>query len=408
MAGTVQKRILLNYIYLSRKHAGGKDQMAINLLEGIYKNGDIHQCVVLCYDYAVSYLEEIAPGVQILSIRPPKKDTEILRLLDIERVNTWVLPRLIKKNNIGVVFHASCTTGLCRLKVPSVVIPHDIKAVSHRIMGSVKIVWYKYILYKMMYAVDFKNADKIVAISKADRSEIQNYYAKYKNKIVQIYNPIKVHVSDIIPQVPRTGDIVAINLQFHHKNIITLIKAFELIADQIESNLVLVGNVPKRVHYLQEYVTAHNLSDRVIFTGFVDGKRKRELLTASCLYVNPSLFEGFGMTAVEAMILKVPTLLSRVSANYEVTKGMCRYYEPADDCEALAAAILSFFKEPEAGEQLEVKSKEMLEMYDYKKIAAQYMELFADCLDDRQDGFSAEMKNGVSDGKKGQCNHTVI
>ena len=114
--------------------------------------------------------------------------------------------------------------------------------------------------------------------------------------------------------------------------------------------------------------------------GFVDGKKKRELLVNSCLYINPSLFEGFGMTAVEAMILKVPTLLSRVSANYEVTKGLCHYYEPADDVEALATAILAFFKEPENGEALEDKSKEMLKMYDYQKIAAQYMELFRECL----------------------------
>ena len=80
------------------------------------------------------------------------------------------------------------------MKVPTVMIPHDIKAVSHRVMGSVKVAWYKYLLYKVMYAVDFKHADKIIAISKADRSEIQNYYARYKDKIVQIYNPIKVHV----------------------------------------------------------------------------------------------------------------------------------------------------------------------------------------------------------------------
>ena len=201
-----------------------------------------------------------------------------------------------------------------------------------------------------------------------------------KDKIVQIYNPIKVHVNDVIPLTPKKGDIVAINLQFHHKNIITLIKAFEMIADCIDRNLVLVGNVPKRVAYLKEYVEQHNLSGRVIFTGFVDGKKKRELLVNSCLYINPSLFEGFGMTAVEAMILKVPTLLSRVSANYEVTKGLCHYYEPADDVEALATAILAFFKEPENGEALEDKSKEMLKMYDYQKIAAQYMELFRECL----------------------------
>lgn len=381
MEEKVRNKILLNFIYLSRYHAGGKDQVALNLLQGIYENGDIRKCIVLCYDYAVKDIQGIAPEAEIISIKPPVKDTELVRLMDIERVNTFVLPGIIKRNAVAVVFHASCTNGLFKLKVPSIVIPHDIKAISHRIMGSVKITWYKYILYKIMYAIDFKNADRIIAISKADRSEIQNYYAKYRDKIVQIYNPIKVYVNDIVPEMPKKGDIVAINLQFHHKNIITLIKAFELIQDKIDSNLVLVGCVPKRVGYLQEYVAEHKLSDRVIFTGFVEGKKKRQLLINSCLYVNPSLFEGFGMTAVEAMILKVPTLLSRVSANYEVTQGMCRYYEPADDCEALAEAILSFFEKPETGEQLENKSKEMLKMYDYKKIAMQYMKLFFEVME---------------------------
>lgn len=375
-----EKKILLNYIYLSRQHAGGKDQVAINLLSGIVKNAKLDRCVVLCYEYAREYITQLAPGVEVVTIRPPEKESELVRLSGIEYVNTFILPGIIKKYNIGVVFHASCTNGLRKLKVPSVMIPHDIKAVSHRVMGNVRVAWYKYFLYKLMYAIDFKHTDKIIAISRADRLEIQKYYARYKEKIVQIYNPIKVQVNDIIPVTPKNGDIVAINLQFHHKNIITLIKAFEMIADRIDRNLILVGNVPKRVNYLKEYVDEHGLSDRVIFTGFVDGKKKRELLVNSCLYVNPSLFEGFGMAAVEAMILKVPTLLSRVSANYEVTKGLCHYYEPADDAEALAEAILEFFEKPEDGHELEEKSKEMLKMYDYQKIAGQYMELLESYL----------------------------
>ena len=85
------KKILLNYIYLSRQHAGGKDQVAINLLEGICKNKDMGACVVLCYDYAKAYLEQIAPGVTVITVKPPKKESELVRLLDIERVNTWIV-----------------------------------------------------------------------------------------------------------------------------------------------------------------------------------------------------------------------------------------------------------------------------------------------------------------------------
>ena len=111
----------------------------------------------------------------------------------------------------------------------------------------------------------------------------------------------------------RKKDIVAINLQFHHKNVITLIKAFELIKDKTECNLVFIGNVPDRVKYLKEYVTSHNLDDRIIFKGFVEDEERNYLLENCRLYVNPTLYEGFGMTAVEAIILGVPTLVSKDS-----------------------------------------------------------------------------------------------
>ena len=54
-------KILLNFIYLSKKHAGGKDQFAINLLSGIYDNGDISKVCVVCVDYLYDIIKRIAP-----------------------------------------------------------------------------------------------------------------------------------------------------------------------------------------------------------------------------------------------------------------------------------------------------------------------------------------------------------
>ena len=394
-----REKILLNFIYLSKKHAGGKDQFAFNLLSGIYDNGDISKVCVVCFDYLEDTIRKIAPTVEIITIKSSNESNELERMFNILKVNTFKIPKIIKQYNISEIFHASCNNGLRKFSVPSVVIPHDIKAVSHRVMGNVKVSWYKYMLYKAMYELDFKHADKIIAISNNDKSEMQKYYPAYKNKIVQIYNPIKIAqypmnysamemVATLEPETGHTGiydkNIVAINLQFHHKNIITLIKAYERIKDKIGCNLILVGSVPKRVEYLKEYVIKNNLSDSVIFTGFVNGIKKRRILSDCDLYVNPSLFEGFGMTAVEAMILKVPTLLSKVSANYEVTAGLCKYYEPADDVEALAQAMVDYFKEPYTKEQLDSASIAMINRYDYRTIAAEYMDLFD--MERSQDG----------------------
>jgi glycosyltransferase involved in cell wall biosynthesis len=228
--------------------------------------------------------------------------------------------------------------------------------------------------------MDFHHADKIIAISETDKEEISRYYPKYADKVVKIYNPIKVKDTYNRTDVVRNNDIVAVNLQFHHKNVITLIKAFEKCRDLVDGNLILIGNVPKRVNYLKEYVEKHNLTGRVIFTGFLPGEQKRRLLSECGLYVNCSLFEGFGMTAVEAMIMRTPTLLSKIPANYEVTAGLCDYYEPVDSADALAAAMIKSLKSPKDTKRLDDGRRAMLELYDYRTIAGVYMELFRECM----------------------------
>lgn len=379
MEENIQKKILLNFIYLGRQHAGGKDQVALNLLEGWVVNGDTENVVVICFDYLVDTIRNITKDILIEAIPYTGSENEFSRLLTIERVNTFILPKLVKKYQGKVVFHASCTNGLRKIKgVSSIVIPHDIKAVSHRVLGNVKISWYKYILYRIMYKIDFRNADKIIAISETDKQEIKKYYPGYAEKVVKIYNPIKVKEDGKTVCKKRNHNIVAVNLQFHHKNIITLIKAYEKIQDEIDGNLVLVGNIPQRVDYLKRYVKTHHLEERVEFTGFVTGEQKRKLLLECGLYVNCSLFEGFGMTAVEAMIMDTPALLSKIPTNYEVTAGLCSYYEPVDDADALAQAILDCFQKPLDMAQLKERRETMLRLYDYRNIAKQYMELFWD------------------------------
>ena len=152
--------------------------------------------------------------------------------------------------------------------MPSIVIPHDIKAVSHRVLSSVKVPLYKYWLYKIMYYNDFRLADRIIAISDFDKNDICKYYPKFSKKVIKIYNPINIRY---IPQKIKVDKpyICALNIQFHHKNTITLIKAFELIKDKISYDLMLIGNVPERVNYLKEYVYAHKLEERIHFTGFL-------------------------------------------------------------------------------------------------------------------------------------------
>lgn len=373
-------KIALNYIYLSENHAGGKDQVALNLLRGFKENEQLDKMIIICLDYSYELLKSMAPEAKFITIAGSHGKSELSRLWHIMYINSFVLPKIIRQHDISLVFHASCTNGLFKYKVPSVVIPHDIKAVSHRVIGDVKIPYFKYFLYRIMYRMDFTHSDRIIAISDYDKAEISRFYPAFAEKVKKIYNPIRIEEESYHGHTGTNRHIVALNIQFHHKNTITLIKAFERIKEQIDSDLILIGNVPERMKYLMDYVDEHRLGDRVRFTGFLSGEEKRMLLEDCQLYVNPSLFEGFGMTAVESMILKVPTLLSDVSANREVTHGMCCYYSPANDEKELGKAILSCLNTTYAQEKLDEISETMSAIYDYRMIANDYMNLFDEML----------------------------
>lgn len=369
------KKIALNYIYLSRKHAGGKDQVGLNLLKGFQENGVAKDMYVICYDFSVKTIKSISNDIHIIPITALDQGSEMSRMLEILITNTFIIPKIIKKYNIDVIFHLGCNNGLRKLKARTIEIPHDIKAIAHRDLPELHIPFYKYWMYRIMYATDFKHADTIIGISDVDKAEIQKYYPNYSNKVVRIYNPIDIPLcSEFIES--REPNIVAINLQFHHKNIITLIRAFEKIKDEISENLVLIGTVPDRVKYLKEYVDLHNLGSRVRFTGFVPDEERNHLLQNCRLYVAPTLFEGFGMVSVEAIISGVPTLVSKIPTNYEVTQGLCEYYEPAENADVLAQTLRRLLNSGYNKKVLLCSAKQLEECYNYRKISWKYMELF--------------------------------
>ena len=373
--------IAINLIYLSPNHDGGKDQVALNLLKGLQDNGTADQYEVICWDYSVKTLRNLAPDAQYRVLKSKKRyGDNALRMLQTMYINTLKLRKIIKEDHIQVLFHIRYINGLFKLPAKTVTIPHDIKDITHRVLGTEKIPYYKYFIYKIIYAFDFKHADAIIAISNFDKQEITSFYPQYAKKVKMIYNPILTD-SYYLKIFDEKKYICAINCQYHHKNIITLIKAFEIIKKKIPYQLVLIGNIPPRVQYLKEYVEQHGLEQAVIFTGFISDEKVDKILSQTALYVNPSLFEGFGMTAVEAMMKKIPALVSDIPVNREVTFGFARYYDDLQNPEALAKAIMDCLDAPPDEKTLEQASEKLRYAFHYRKIAEEYHSFFSSCIE---------------------------
>jgi glycosyltransferase involved in cell wall biosynthesis len=124
------------------------------------------------------------------------------------------------------------------------------------------------------------------------------------------------------------------------KNLERLVTAFARArrAHQWPHLLVLAGAPGWGVEPVRGRVAAEGLEDVVRFTGAVSRQDLVALYRAADLFAYPSLYEGFGLPALEAMACGTPVLASDVASLPEVVGDAALTVDPRDD-EALASQL---------------------------------------------------------------------
>jgi glycosyltransferase involved in cell wall biosynthesis len=119
-----------------------------------------------------------------------------------------------------------------------------------------------------------------------------------------------------------------------HKNLVTLMSAFEIVAREEPHDLLIVGRNEGLIggdpHAL---VAAKRVGSRAIFTGQLDDDQVRAHVANAEALVLPSLYEGFGLPALEAMAAGTPVLASRTASLPEVCGDAALYFDPTDPAE---------------------------------------------------------------------------
>jgi len=134
------------------------------------------------------------------------------------------------------------------------------------------------------------------------------------------------------------------NLQ-PRKNLVRLVDAFkDLVARGHDIDLVIVG--PRHYRAEDAVSAAASVSDRVHFTGYVTDRQLAACYRCSSVFVFPSLYEGFGLPAIEAMSHGVPIACSNAGSLPEVCADAALLFDPLS-VEAIATAVDRVLADPE-------------------------------------------------------------
>lgn len=369
--------VAIDMCTFSAKHGGGKDEVAYNLLRGFEQIGVSRQILCFCYKDLAPIIHKVNPNVGIHVVPRIPKYGPLWRLRPLLR-GTYER-HMVKKLGIQLLVFSNKQSPHLSFPIPTVVITHDIQVFEAGHIHGVNALTVGGERAIRDITLDFQYRDHIVAISDFDRNSMLRHLPWAADKITRIYNPIRF-TQPPVDQNCRKEYITLLNIMYPHKNTETALRAFRRIADKTDLKLVLVGREPAHVQQLKDYVARHGLEERVLFTGFVSDETLSEVIDKTRIYVNPSFFEGFGMTAVEMMGRRIPTIVADSTAMPEVTRGLCRYYGPADDADQLAAVILEELEHPTPPERLAEIAQEMRETYSYVKVANEYWDFFQRCM----------------------------
>ena len=247
------------------------------------------------------------------------------------------------------------------------------------------------------HAVTLHKCHRVVTISGAVKDDmLRAYGSRWQDRIEVIWNPVSLERFDGATDQDFTGGrpyILCVAVDRPQKNLFRLIRAFAQVrARHPEYCLVLAGQlrshrrdareksaeISRTMPSAVDLVEDLGLADHVRVTGFVDDQTLGSLYRGATLCVLPSLFEGFGMPAVESLAMGKPTLVSGLPVLREITLGLAQYLDDPTDVGAMGEAIAEMLDHPEQYRPPDDRIDDVRHAFSPRTIAQRYIEVLTD------------------------------
>jgi len=199
--------------------------------------------------------------------------------------------------------------------------------------------------WRLKETVAARLADRIVTVSEASRRALQAWsgWPHHRFRVItegpdpifrpRALDPAAEAALRKFGLAPDERYLLYVGGLSPHKNLLRLIEAFGQSA-QNDTKLLLAGDLEDVFHThvpeIRAAIASRRLEERVILTGFVPDDDLVFLYSRAYALVQPSLLEGFGLPAVEAMACGTPVISSRAGSLPEVVGPAGVYFDPTD------------------------------------------------------------------------------
>jgi glycosyltransferase involved in cell wall biosynthesis len=187
------------------------------------------------------------------------------------------------------------------------------------------------------------------------------------------------------PNVPRDGYLLFVGTLETRKNIGKLLDAYQVLLARVPSppTLLIAGRATAQARKWLSRIEAPPLAGRVRYTGYVADEERERLYSGARVLVLPSLDEGFGFPALEAMSAGVPVVASNRGSLPEVVGSAGALVDP-DDVAALSAALERFACDDAAAAEAGAAGLARAQTFTWGAAAATLHRAYAEAIARRQ------------------------
>ncbi len=274
-------------------------------------------------------------------------------------------------------------------RIPTVVTIHhpitidrdiDVKAATN-LWEKMKLMrWYSFIEMQKRVSRTFSH---IITVSECARKDISNDFNIPQDRFRIVPNGISTDLFYPIPEIIRQKNniIVTNSADTPLKGLFYLLKAIAEISKTRKIRLTVVG-MPKKESTLLKLISDLGIAHLITFTGRISDEQFVKEYAKATMAVIPSIYEGFGLPAGEAMACGVPVISTTGGALPEVV-GDAGIIVPHSDHHALKSAITDLLDNPDRAKALgESGYKRVMNHFTWKIAAEKTLETYQEAIVD--------------------------